>query len=74
MDPDLFFVIGLFVLVLAIPSIFGALTDGRPPRAAAILIMVGGGLVGLAIYQRPGAYSFETIPDIIASVIGGIIN
>ena len=74
MDPDLFFVIGVGLLVLAIPPIFGAAVDGRAPRAAAILIMVGGGLVGLALYQRPGAYTFEKIPGVIASVVGSLIN
>lgn len=74
MDPDVSLVIGLIVLVLSIPPIFGALVDGRAPRAAAILIMIGGGLVGLALYQRPGAYTIENIPAVFASVIGGVLN
>jgi hypothetical protein len=74
MDPDLLFVIGVVTLLFSVPSILGAFTDGRPPRAAAILIMVGGGLLGLAIYQRPGVYTFETVPDVFYTVIGRYIG
>ena len=74
MDPDLLFVIGTITLLFSIPSILGAFTDGRPPRAAAIMIMIGGGLIGLAIYQRPGAYTFETVPDVFYAVIDRYIG
>jgi hypothetical protein len=74
MDPDLLFVIGIITLLFSIPSILGAFTDGRPPRAAAIMIMIGGGLLGLAIYQRPGFYSFETVPDVFYAVIDRYIG
>ena len=74
MDPDLFFVVGIITLLFSIPSILGAFTDGRPPRAAAILIMIGGGLVGLAIYQRPNTYTFETVPDVFFEVIGRYVG
>jgi hypothetical protein len=74
MDPDLFFVVGIITLLFSIPAILGAFTDGRPPRAAAILIMIGGGLIGMALYQRPGSYSFETIPDVFFTVVGRYFN
>ena len=74
MDPDLSFVVGIVVLLFSIPSILGALTDGRAPRAAAIMIMIGGGLIGLAIYQKPNAYTFETVPDVFYDVIGRYIG
>jgi hypothetical protein len=74
MDPDLLFVIGTITLLFSIPSILGAFTDGRPPRAAAIMIMIGGGLIGLAIYQRPGSYTFDTVPDVFYTVIGRYIG
>ena len=68
------FVVGVLTLLFSIPSILGAFTDGRPPRAAAIMIMIGGGLVGLAIYQQPNSYTFETVPDVFYSVIGRYIG
>lgn len=68
MDMDLFFVTGLVLLVLAFPAVVGAVADGRAPRAAAILVMVGGGLVALAVWQRPGAYGWDGIPDAFVRV------
>lgn len=74
MDSDLFFVIGIIVGGFSIPAILSAYSEGRPPRAAAILIMIGGGLVGLAMYQRPNTYTFETVPDVFVRVVGHYIN
>ena len=36
--------------------------------------MVGGGLLALAIYDKPGFYSFERIPDVFVKVVGQYIN
>ena len=72
MSTDIFFVVGSALLVLAFPAAVGAFTEGRPPRAAAILVMVGGGLMGLAVYQRPGLYSFETAPQAVLRVVDGL--
>lgn len=74
MESDLFFVIGLVVLAFAFPALIGAFTDGRAPRAAAILIMIGGGLIALAIYQRPNTYTLGAIPDVFVRVVGRYIN
>lgn len=70
MQADLFFVIGLVVAVLAIPSIIGAFSDSRPPRAGAIMVMIGGGLIALAIWQKPSGYALGDIPDAFTRVIG----
>ena len=74
MDPDLMFVIGLVVLVFAIPPVFGAISDGRAPRTAAILVMIGGGLLALAIYQNPSGYTVAGIPDVFIAVVGRYVN
>lgn len=74
MDPDLFFVVGILTLLFSIPSILAAFTDGRPPRAAAIMIMIGGGLIGLALYQRPNTYTFETIPEVFFTVVARYLS
>lgn len=73
MDTDILFVIGLVVLVLSFPVIVGAYAEGRPPRTAAIMVLIGGGLMALAAWQRPGAYSIESIPDAFVRVIGRFI-
>ena len=70
MDPDLFFVAGLVMAVLAIPAIFSAFLDGRAPRLPAYLFIIGGLMIGYAIQQRPTSYGFDTIPDVFVRVIG----
>ena len=68
------FVVGLVVGGFSIPSIMGALADGRVPRAASIAILVAGGLIVLAIRQNPGGYDISDIPDVFVSVVGRYIN
>jgi hypothetical protein len=70
MDTDLFFVIGIAVLVLALPALIGAFSESRPPRAAAILVVIGGSLVVLAVTQKVGGYAWDDIPHALTRVIG----
>jgi|TARA_B110000908_G_C10129335_1_gene391440 hypothetical protein len=74
MDPDLLIVIGLVVGGFSIPSILGAIADGRVPRAAAIAVMVAGGLIVLAINENPGGYTITDMPDVFVSVVARYIN
>ncbi len=74
MDTDLFFVIGIIVCGFAIPSVLAAFSESRPPRAAAIMVMIGGGLIALAVWQRPNTYSVQDIPDAFVRVVGRYIN
>lgn len=74
MDNDLFLVLGLIISMLSIPSIFGALVDGRVPRAAAIMVMIGGGMVAVALIGKPSGYTFQDIPKAFTRVIGAYIN
>ncbi len=69
MDTDLILVIGVIVAVLTVPAIFSALADGRAPRRAAIMVLIAGGLIALAVMQRPGGYSIEDIPSAFMSVV-----
>lgn len=70
MDSDLLLVIGLVLVVLAVPAIISAFSDNRPPRVGAVLIILGAGLVALAVMQRPGDLSLGDIPDAFTRVIG----
>ena len=70
MDTYLFLVIGTAVLVLAIPAVIGALSESRPPRAAAMLVMIGGGLLILAVTQHPRGYAVGDIPMALTRVLG----
>jgi hypothetical protein len=73
-DTDLILVIGLIVAVLTVPSIFSALADGRAPRKSAIMVLIAGGLIALAVTQKPGGYSIEDIPAAFLSVIDRYIR
>jgi len=74
MDPDIMLVVGLVVGAFSIPSIMGAMVDGRVPRTAAIAVMVAGGLIALAINAKAGGYRLEDVPDVFVSVVGRFIN
>ena len=71
---DLLLVVGLVIAVFAVPSIFGAIANRRSPRVAAIAVVVGGGLSGLAYSQRPGGYALEDIPQAFIRVVAYLIN
>lgn len=70
MDTDLFLVIGIVVLALTVPPILGALFDGRPPRTPAILMLIAGGMITLAVTRHPGGYDIHDVPDAFVRVIG----
>ncbi len=70
MDPDFYFVAGLIFLAMSFPAMVGAFADGSPPSRGLLLILLGGALIGVAVWQRPGTYSFDQIPDVVMRVIG----
>ncbi len=74
MTNDLLFVLGLIISALAIPSVISAFSESRTPRAAAIMFMIGGGLIAIAVTQQPGGYSFEEIPDVFSRVVAHYIR
>ncbi|MCP5075402.1 MAG: hypothetical protein GY947_19185 [Rhodobacteraceae bacterium] len=74
MTNDIYLVVGIVVLVLTVPSMVSAFVNSRVPRFAAIMLLIGGGLVVLAVTQQPGGYSFTDVPQVFARVIGQLIN
>lgn len=74
MDSDLMLVIGLVVCALSLPSIAGALSEGRAPRTASIAILVGGSLVVLALGRHPDGYAINEIPSVFLRVIGRFLH
>jgi hypothetical protein len=68
-DTDLALVIGIVIAALAIPSILSALSDRRAPRASAITILIGGGLILFAIQGKVGGYQLSQIPDVFLNVV-----
>ncbi len=74
MDTDLFLVIGIIITVLAVPPVVGAFSESRPPRAGAIMFLIGGGLIALALTQGTIRYSVPDIPDVFTRVVGRYLN
>ncbi|GHF08891.1 hypothetical protein GCM10016455_32320 [Aliiroseovarius zhejiangensis] len=70
MREDTFIVIGIIVLALSIPSFLSAIRDGRAPRVPAIMFMIGGVLIAMAIMNRPGGYQIEDIFTAFRTVFG----
>ncbi|MCB6179414.1 hypothetical protein LHP98_14930 [Rhodobacter sp. Har01] len=74
MDTDLLLTIGILLVVLTIPSLLSAWTEGRAPRVGSILLIAGGGLIVAALTHKPGGYTFADIPTAMMSVIGRYVN
>ncbi|GGE06843.1 hypothetical protein SAMN05421774_102675 [Gemmobacter megaterium] len=74
MNSDLMLVVGLIVGVLTIPALLNAWTEGRPPRAAAIMVMIAIGLVVMAVRLAPGGYALDDLPDVFFRVVGRLMN
>ncbi|EEW24786.1 hypothetical protein [Rhodobacter ferrooxidans] len=74
MNTDLYLVIGLTLGALAIPSLLAAYSEGRAPRIGAILVLISGVLLALAISRKPGGYEIADIPQAFMRVIGSFLN
>lgn len=73
-DTDLLLVIGLALMVLIVPSMVSAWSDGRAPRVSAITFLIAGGMIAYSLTQAPGGgYHLQDIPEVITSVIGRFI-
>ena len=62
------------ICILAIPTLLSAFSDNRPPRTAAIMILIGGVLLVVALTKKPSGYTFAEVPDVIFRVIGRFLN
>lgn len=69
MDNDLILVVGLVIGILALPALLGAYSEDRPPRTGAILILISGVLVAVALSRSSIGYRMEDIPGVFTSVI-----
>ncbi|MDB5659597.1 MAG: hypothetical protein JWS10_2212 [Cypionkella sp.] len=74
MSNDQFLVVGIIICALAIPSLLAAFSESRPPRAGAIMVLIGGVLLVIAMTQKPGGYRFDQIPHIFVQVFADVIK
>ena len=73
MGYDIFLVIGVVVGVFSIPSFISALSDKRAPSTLAIMVLISGGLLAIAVSQKPGGYTIQSVPDVFVRVVGKYI-
>lgn len=73
MDPDLFFIIGIVLAVLSLPSMISAFSEGRAPRVATFTAVVAGCMIVYAIQTNPEGYTFKGIPEVFVRVVARII-
>jgi hypothetical protein len=74
MDTDLLLIIGLVVTILAVPSVISAFSESRPPRAAAVMFLIGGTLVAVALTQGATRYTMGDMPEVLSRVIARYLN
>ena len=74
MNTDLYLVIGIIVGALAIPSLLAAFSESRAPRIGAIMVLISGVLIAVALTQKPSGYTFAEIPGIFVKVVAGLIH
>lgn len=74
LDTDLILVIGIVVLLLAIPSLLSAFAEARAPRMGAVMLLIGGVLVAVALTQSGPGYTFAELPGVFLRVIGRYTN
>jgi hypothetical protein len=74
MSNEFSLVLGVIICALSVPSMISAFSSSRPPRAATMLFVIGGGLVAWAVVNQPGGYSFEELPVIFTRVLAQIIR
>lgn len=74
MNTDIALVVGMLLVVLSIPAIFSAFSEGRAPRVAALLLLIGGGTMVWALHGKPGGIRLEEIPQAVVRVVAMIVN
>lgn len=74
MDPDTALILGMGLMVLSIPSLIAAWSDGRAPRVAAIVLLAGAGIGYYALRQKEGGYTWSDIPNVLYTFIAQVMN
>ena len=69
MDTDLIIVVGIVCILLAVPALLSSWVDGSVPRAASILVLVGGVLIVVALVNHGRGYTIAEMPDVFLRVI-----
>lgn len=73
MNSDLMLVVGLVVAALSLPALLNAWSEGRAPRAGAIMVMIAIGLIVAAIQTKPGGYTVAEVPQVFFRVLARLM-
>jgi|JI10StandDraft_1071094.scaffolds.fasta_scaffold532698_2 nitrate/nitrite transporter NarK len=74
MNTDLALVLGLLLMLLALPVAISAFSSARPMRLAAALLVLGGASFTYAMTQSPTGYGPADIPQAVLRVIAEIVR
>ena len=69
MDADLAMAIGMVLAVFSVPSLLSAMSEARPPRVGALVLVIAGGMILWAVSNKPGGYSVADLPAVIVNVM-----
>ncbi|WP_324751919.1 hypothetical protein [Roseovarius sp. Pro17] len=70
MTSDQILVLGVVLGIFSIPAIVSALSERRPPRVAALVLITAGCLVIWAVQKKPSGYSLTDVPKAFVRVVG----
>lgn len=71
MDRDLFLLLGLAFLPMALVALVAAWADRRRPMAALIVLAMGVGMMGYAQFTHPdGGYDWREVPMLAVETLG----
>ncbi len=70
MTSDQIMVLGVILGIFSIPAIVSAVSERRPPRVAALVLVAAGCLVIWAVQKKPGGYSLTDVPKAFVRVVG----
>lgn len=71
---DIYLVTGIILAALSIPAMLSAWSDGRVPRAPAIVVLIAGGLIVIAARSWPGGgLGFRDVPDAFLRVVAMVL-
>jgi len=73
MDPDMAMALGSVLVVLSVPALLSALSEGRAPHAGGFVLVVAAGLILWAIASSPEGDSLTGLPAVMLQVLARFI-
>ncbi len=71
---DILLVVGSVLAVFSVVAVLTALVEGRRPRVAAIMVLISGGILALAVMQADRPLRWEDVPNAFVSVVAAILK